>query len=163
MNAGRLLLIAALAAGCSSCSTIAHNTVEGFKTVWGSSTRVLQEGRKTAVAKTYDRPYWDCFRASMAVAKKQHWVIFKKDEIQGYIVIMGIKGCVDTTEVGIFFEELSNNQIRIEISSLSTNAKRLTALALFHGLDIAFGYLPPEIPRIHEPAPANPTTDATGP
>ena len=53
---------------------------------------------------------------------------------------------VNTTEIGIFFDELSDTQTRIEVSSLSTNAKRKVSKALFHGLDIAFGYLPPDPP-----------------
>jgi hypothetical protein len=91
------------------------------------------------------------------VVKRNHWVIFKKDEIKGYLVLMGVKGCVNTTEIGVFFDEISDNQSRIEISSLSTNAKRKVAKALFHGLDIAFGYIPPDPPEIVE-IPKKPTT-----
>ena len=36
------------------------------------------------------------------------------------------------------------HEVRIEISSLSTNAKRMVSKALFHGLDIAFGLIPPD-------------------
>jgi len=53
-------------------------------------------------------------------------------------------GSVDTTEVGVFFVELNDNQTRIELSSLSTNAKRLLAKGLFHGMDIVFGLAPPD-------------------
>jgi len=96
-------------------------------------------------------------RSSIAVVtKKQHWVIFQKDEIKGFMVVMGVKGCVNTTEIGVFFDELSDNQTRIEVTSLSTNAKRKVAKGLFHGLDIAFGYLPPDPPE-----PVLPKTDQT--
>jgi hypothetical protein len=134
----------------SSCDTLNHgvdNTVEVAKTIWGSSTRALEQARDNAITKTYDKPYWDCVRSAIAVVGKKHWVIFKKDEIKGYMVVMGVKGCVNTTEIGVFFDVLSNNQTRIEISSLSTNAKRKVAKGLFHGLDIAFGYLPPDLPE----------------
>jgi hypothetical protein len=91
-------------------------------------------------------------RKSIKVIKKQKWVIFQKDEIKGFIVVMGIHGNVNTTEVGIFFDELSDNQTRIEISSLSTTAKRKVAKGLFHDLDIAFGYIPPDpVPRVIGP------------
>jgi hypothetical protein len=130
----------------SSCS-ILDGTVEVGKTLWGSSTRALEEARVRAVTKTYDKPYWDCVRSTIDVIKKTGWLIFKKDEIKGYIVVMHVKGCVNTTEIGIFFDELSDNQTRIEISSLSTNAKRKVAKRLFHGLDIAFGYAPPDPPE----------------
>ena len=71
-------------------------------------------------------------------------LVFKKDDVQGYMVIMGVKGSVNTTEVGIFFVEINDRQTRVEISSLSTNAKRLASKAIFHGLDIAFGLAAPD-------------------
>jgi hypothetical protein len=146
-----LFLIIAIACGCSSCTTLNNgvdDTVECAKTIWGSSTRALEKARDNAITKTYDKSYWDCVRSAIAVVeKKYHWVIFKKDEIKGYMVVMGVKGCVDTTEIGVFFDELSDTQTRIEITSLSTNAKRKVAKGLFHGLDIAFGYLPPDPPE----------------
>ena len=144
----RFILIAAGVFLFSSCS-VWDNTVEVGKTLWGSSTRALEQARDNAITKTYDKPYWDCVRSSITFAKK-HWVVFKKDEIKGYMVVMGVKGCVNTTEIGVFFDELSDTQTRIEISSLSTNAKRKVAKALFHGLDIAFGYLPPDPPEPEE-------------
>jgi len=139
----------------SSCA-VWDNTVEVGKTIWGSSTRALEQARDHAITKTYDKPYWDCVRSAITFSRK-HWVIFEKDEIKGYMVVMGVKGCVNTTEIGVFFDELSDNQTRIEISSLSTNAKRKVAKGLFHGLDIAFGYLPPDPPE----APVAPATPSS--
>jgi len=147
----RFILAVAIVFVCSSCSFFDHpvdSTVEVGKTLWGSSTRALEVARDQAVTKTYDKSYWDCVRSSIAVAGKKKWVIFKKDEIQGYLVLMGVKGAVNTTEIGVFFYELSDTQTRIEVSSLSTAAKRKVARALFHGLDIAFGYLPPDPPEL---------------
>jgi hypothetical protein len=146
----RPLLIVALALFCSSCA-VWDDTVEVGKTLWGSSTRALEQARDRAITHNYDKSYWDCVRSAIAVVNKKGWVIFKKDEIKGYMVVMGVKGCVNTTEIGIFFDELSDTRTRIEISSLSTNAKRLVAKGLFHGMDIAFGYLPPDLPE--PPAP----------
>jgi hypothetical protein len=145
----RFILIIAFACLCSSCAFFDHpldNTTEVGKTLWGSSTRALEEARDKAVSRTYDKPYWDCVRGAVVVAGRQGWVIFKKDEIKGCMVVMGVKGAVNTTETGIFFDELSDTQTRMEVSSLSTNAKRKVAKALFHGLDIVFNYLPPDPP-----------------
>ncbi|MDE2027976.1 MAG: hypothetical protein KGK03_09810 [Candidatus Omnitrophica bacterium] len=147
----RLILLLLAVLSCSSCA----GSVEFVKTIWGSSTRALEASRDRAVTKTYNKSYWDCLRSAIAVVRKQKdWIIFKKDEIKGYMVIMGVHGCVNTTEIGIFFDELSDNQTRVEVTSLSTNAKRMVAKVLFHGLDVAFGYLPPDIPRIKAAAPA---------
>jgi len=149
------ILIIVMGCLCSSCAVLKFVVgvpVEITKTIWGSSTRALEQARDRAITKTYDKPYWDCVRSAVAVAG-QHWMIFKKDEIKGYVVVMGVKGAVNTTEVGIFFEKLSDTQTRIEVSSLSTNAKRKVAQGLFHWLDIAFGYLPPDPPEPTTPTP----------
>jgi hypothetical protein len=114
------------------------------KSIWGSSTRVLEDARKTALVKTYDKSYWDCYKAAAKVVQKKNYVLFNKDDVRGYMVIMGIPGSVDTTEVGVFFVEVNDQQTRIELSSLSTNAKRLLAKSLFHGMDIIFGLAPPD-------------------
>ena len=145
----QILLIIVMGCLFSSC-VVWNNTVEVGKTIWGSSTRALEQARDRAITRTYDKPYWDCVRSAVAVVGKKHWVIFKKDEMKGYMVVMGVKGCVDTTEIGVFFDKLSDHQTRIEISSLSTNAKRKVAKGLFHGLDIAFGFLPPDPPEPKE-------------
>jgi hypothetical protein len=113
------------------------------KTIWGSSTRVLDQARTNAITKTYDKGYWDCIKAATSVIEKKY-VLFKKDEVEGVMIVMGIPGAVNTTEVGVFFVEVNDHQTRLELSSLSTNAKRLLAKGLFHGMDVFFGYAPPD-------------------
>lgn len=137
---------------CSSCAVV-NGGVEVAKTIWGSSTRALEEARTTALVKTYDQSYWETIRAAEEYCNK-HFLIFKKEEVKGYFIIMHVRGAVNTTEVGIFFVEVKDKQTRVEISSLSTHAKRIVAKHLFHGLDVAFGLVPPdaviygEVPKI---------------
>ncbi len=64
--------------------------------------------------------------------------VFKKDRKKGYLVVIGIKGSVDTTEAGIFFSTYSPGVTKIEISSLSSNAKRHLAQDIFGQLDLKF-------------------------
>ena len=146
----RFILLIAVVCFCSSCASLSDNTVEFGKILWGSSTRALEAARDKAITKIYDKSYWDSVRSAIAVVDNKKWVIFKKDEIKGYMVVMGVTGCVNTTEIGIFFDELSATQTRVEVVSLSTGAKRKVAKALFHGLDIAFGFLPPDPPEPKE-------------
>ena len=68
--------------------------------------------------------------------------IFQQDRVRGIIVVMGIKGNVDTTEVGIFFDKIDASQTRIEVSSLSSTAKRKVADGIFAELDNRFNTLP---------------------
>lgn len=119
---------------------IINGGVELTKTIWGSSTRALEQARVNAITKTYGQKYWDTIRATLNVIEKNDYEIFKKNEVNGYVVILGIKGSVNTTEVGIFFVEVNEAQTRVEISSLSTNAKRIVAKTLFQGLDTVFNY-----------------------
>ena len=139
----RLILTVVMGVFLSGCAVV-DGGVELTKTIWGSSTRALEEARANAIVKAYDKGYWDVLRASVGVVEKKKYVVFKKDEVKGYMVVVGVRGSVNTTEVGIFFVEVSDNQTRIEVSSLSSNAKRIVSKALFHGLDIAFGLVPPD-------------------
>lgn len=118
--------------------------MEISKTIWGSSTRALEQARPQALTKTYDKPFWDCVRAANDVVIKKKWIVFKKDEVKGYMVIMGVPGAVNTTEIGVFFVEDSEAKTRLEVASLSTSAKRIVAKALFKGMDVAFGLAQPE-------------------
>ena len=139
----RFILAVVMGIFLNGCVVI-DGGIELTKTIWGSSTRALEEARPQAIVKTYDQNYWKVVRAAEEFSQKKEYVIFKKDEAKGYMVLMGIKGSVNTTEVGIFFVEVNDTQTRIEISSLSTNAKRIVAKALFHGLDVSFGLAPPD-------------------
>ena len=60
--------------------------------------------------------------------------VFIQDRIKGLIVVIGIEGNVDTTEVGIFFSRRADKSMQIEITSLSDSAKRKMAAAIFSRL-----------------------------
>lgn len=72
------------------------------------------------------------------VADGKFFDVFLKDPRQKHIVVIAITGNVDTTEVGIFFDETAPSTIKIEISSLSSTAKRRVAKAVFEALDKRF-------------------------
>ena len=61
-----------------------------------------------------------------------------KDPRQAYVIVMGVPGCVDTTEVGIFFDALSDHQTKIDVSSLSSRAKREVARIIFDEMARAY-------------------------
>ncbi len=134
------ILVVGMIVGVSGCAGLKDLP----KTIWGSSTRVLEQERPNALVKIYEKDYWTCYKAALEVVKKKKYVLYKKDEVRGLMVIMGIPGSVNTTEVGVFFVELNDHQTRIELSSLSTNAKRLLYKGLFHGMDVAFGLAQPD-------------------
>ncbi len=127
----KVLVVGILVFASAGCAFV----TEVGKTLWGSSTREMEKRRVDAITRTYHKGYWDCMEAVLKVIEENHYLIFQKDEVRGHVVVMGIPGYINTTEVGIFFVEISDNEVRIELSSLSTNAKRAVAKALFKGLD----------------------------
>ncbi len=135
---GMMLSISVLFVSLTGCAQVS----EIGKTVWGSSTREMEKRRPQAIVKTYSKGYWDCMKAMLKVIQDKEYTIFQKDEVKGQIVVMGIPGYVDTTEVGIFFVEVSDQETRIEMSSLSTNAKRAAAKTLFKGMEAELAALP---------------------
>ena len=109
--------------------------------VWGSSTRALEEARVDALSKTYSCSFRECYQAVLLVAKEKEFTVFLKDMHRQEIILMDIPTSVNTTEVGIFFTELSDGHVKIYISSLSSHAKRVAADILFPELDKSFSPL----------------------
>lgn len=64
--------------------------------------------------------------------------VFIDNRAKKHIVVMGIKGNVETTEVGIFFSQPSLTTVKLEVSSKSSTAKRKVAEAIFDELDLHF-------------------------
>lgn len=124
---------------------------ETFKKVLGTSTAHLQEARKDAITMSFDCSFADCFDSVLTLSRNEYldealsgekpFETFQKDRVRGILVVMGIEGNIDTTEVGIFFVELTNG-VRIEVSSLSTSAKEKAAKAIFRELNLKFNRLP---------------------
>lgn len=155
------ILCAAFLAGCAPIQ-------EMTKTLWGSSTRALEDARVDAEVKNFNCSYDSCFDAVVKLARKESQTrsynntgktldglfgkadsttatpmidaaddtfdIFIKDYVSRHIVVLGIKGNVNTTEVGIFFTQIKPNETKIEISSLSTTAKEKVTRIVFESL-----------------------------
>ena len=119
----------------SGCASVA----DPLKMIWGSSTKALQEARADSISKTYPCHFDECFDAVLKIAGEEKYKVFMKDRVKGLIDVIGVKGNVNTTEVGIFLDELNADQTKIDIASLSTTAKTKVARAVFDGLDKKFG------------------------
>ena len=131
----------------AGCSNLISNLFESPKIIWGSSTKELQEARVRAVSKVYKCSFDQCYDAVLSLAineeelepfTKKLYEVFLKDPIKGIVVVMGIKGNIDTTEVGIFLTELEDNMLEIDIASSSSSAKRKAVDIVFNELDVRF-------------------------
>lgn len=150
-----LFLIAGFLVGASGCARI----MDIPKVMWGSSTRALEEARSDAISKTYRCSFNDCYDAVLDLAykkkkeasgivetdtliieteKKGIFNVFIKNRKKRHIVVMGIAGNVDTTEVGIFFSQPTLTTVKLEVTSLSSSAKRNVAEPMFEELDLRF-------------------------
>lgn len=97
-----------------------------------------EEAKNASGEGTQIQPGQESGQEQKFAADGKFFDVFLKDPRQRHIVVIGIQGNVDTTEVGIFFEETGPSVIKIEISSLSGTAKQRVASAVFNALDKRF-------------------------
>lgn len=136
-----LFFVLSVFGGCSHIS-------ESTKIVLGTSTKKLEEARVEAISKKFNCGFEDCYEAVLSLARNEKKIepvsgekvydIFMKDWVKSHIVVMGIEGNVNTTEVGIFFSKAGDSSTKVEVSSLSSSAKRKVAEAVFAELDMRF-------------------------
>ena len=118
------------------------------RTAWGSSIRVLSDKRSDAETQTFSCKKEVCFEIVEALTlphgvkdeNDDKFVLFANDPRGRYLIVMDVPGSVNTTEVGIFFDELEAGQTKVDISSLSSRAKQAVAEIVFTKL--SEGYEP---------------------
>ena len=124
------------------CATI-KEAAKGFA---GVSTRVLEEGRKDALRKSFPINYDSCYAKVKDVLKEKDKNSPKEEDKGSYIyaedaqnkMIAVYLSETDTTPVGIFFTKEAKGQTLVEISSPSTYAKEYMAKKIFTGIETAF-------------------------
>ena len=110
--------IAALLSGCA---------------LFGSDLNSLYNIKEEHV-KVFDKGISSCYDLSLSALSQWKAVVFQqyKDD---YIVAMNLEGafksCINTTEVGIFFTEISAQKTEIKITSLNHNLSQTIAEKLF--------------------------------
>ncbi len=80
----------------------------------------------------------DARRTAEALLTTKKFTVFIKDIRKKHLVIYNLPGSVDSTEVGVFFSPLDHGKVKIDISSLSTNAKRTASEIIFPELSQHF-------------------------
>lgn len=122
-----VFLAVCLVTGCARTTEIA-------KVILGSSTKALEEARTTALSAVYSCGYEECFEEVLKIAENRKLTVFIKDRNKSRIVLMGIPGNTNTTEVGVFFLTFGPKETKLEIASLSRSAKEKTADIIFSQL-----------------------------
>ncbi len=103
-----------------------------------AKTKREEEAKKAVEEGKGTQPGQELGQEQKPAAEEKLFDVFLKDPRQKHIVVIGIVGNVNTTEVGIFFDEVNSSTIKVEISSLSSTAKRRVAKAVFEALDKRF-------------------------
>lgn len=135
-------------AGCAHVQEVA-------KSIWGSSTKALEDARGTATTKMYECFPGSCFDKVLEIASENEYDPFIRDRKRHLIVVVhtrvveavsdsDVQVGGDTTEVGIFITPLKLKEVKVEIVSLSSSAQQRVSNAIFSELDKAF----PEIKEI---------------
>ena len=122
--------------------------VELGRTVWGSSTRALQQARDHALTQDFDCDPASCLGEVLAMStvspqdpaaapEPAPFSPFLVDRRRQRMVVMGVPGSVDTTEVGIFFY-LRDGRTAVDVASLSSYARDRVAAAVFARLSAVY-------------------------
>lgn len=111
------------------CETIK----EGTRGLLGISTKVLKEGRKNAVKKTFNYDHNTCYIRVKEALKAKGCYIYAADKAKKMIAVYLSEQ--DTTPVGIFFKDIDASHTQIQVSSPSTFAKDFISISLFSALE----------------------------
>ena len=86
-----MFLILLFTVSCSGCSLLLH-PVEFAKVLWGSSTKELEEGRKTAITKTYHCSVDECFNAVLKLTEKPKEDVYESEILKPLADDTQVKG-----------------------------------------------------------------------
>lgn len=134
------LLISFAVSGCSY-------PMEFCRIVMGTSTRKMERARKDAETKTFNCSIDECFDAVLSLTETydpkttidaNQMELYFKNRKKKHIVVMMVPGCQDTTTVGIFFDSLKDNKVKIDVASLSPKAQRVASELIFKELSQEF-------------------------
>ncbi len=107
--------------------------IEGARGIAGVSTRVLEEGRKEAVKKTFNCNCDTCYNESKRILKEKGAYIYAQDLNKKMIAVYVSE--TDTTPVGVFFKAVDDSHTQIEVSSPGKFGKEYISGKLFLSLD----------------------------
>jgi hypothetical protein len=149
MKAGHNILFNSCLAWFLGCFLMGCAIKEAAKKVMGTSTQTLsEEARTNGLSRSFHCSYQDCFDAVLSMAREPQsvkpWKKIEEPNIGSfdvlmsdiysnppYVVVIGVTGNIDTTEVGIFFIRTDLDTIRVSVSSLSSTAKRTISDLVF--------------------------------
>jgi hypothetical protein len=124
---------------------------ETAKSVWGSSTKALEAARVDAPSRSFLCDLEACMDVVVGLTvedltqdppRMKTFSLFSQNRRKGIIVLMDVPGMINTTEVGVFFDPLSDGDgVKIDVSSRSTHAEQSASDILFAELESRFSVI----------------------
>jgi len=118
---------------------ISCSPVEMGRRVIGTSIQALEEEEKGRFSGIALADFDETYDAVFAVLEDQGLYIYLDSRGSGYLTAMWFDRrfarCLDTTEVGFFFEEETPGRTRIDVVSLNSDLARFAAELVFEELN----------------------------
>lgn len=118
----------------SACSP-----VEMGRRVAGTSLESLEDEKEGRYSRVFGGSVPENYAAALDFLKEEQIYVYLQNQEQGFIVGMYFHRmfprCIDTTEVGFFFDEAGKNQTRIAVVSLNYPLAKHVSDLLFAELD----------------------------
>jgi len=92
---------------------------EGGRRLWGSSISHLEKARDGVNVLEVTMALDAVFAKVGEILIESDAQVYMRAEDMAYLTALGFSGHVDTTQVGVFFEERTKQTIRIEVASMS--------------------------------------------
>jgi len=131
VNLTILFLAIVFSVGCARLT-------EDVKVFAGTSTKALEEAKTTSglnQSEVFKGAYPDIYRQVYDLLKKKQITLFLYSQLKHRIVAMHFLGDSDTTEVGIFFEEVGTRETKVIITSLSPGRLKIATGLIFFDLE----------------------------
>lgn len=129
------VVLMALTPFLSSCACFSN----AGKIVAGTSTRALEQSpAEFRLKKTFRAEFPAVYQKTLSVLKERNALAFLHSQKKQRIVAMNLLQETDTTEIGIFFTPINQEETEVEIVSLSPGHLKLAAQLIFSELDKSF-------------------------
>lgn len=114
----------------NGCAT----SIETSRKIMGTSIEALDEARAEGKSQTVELDYPACYQKVITILKKMKAHIFLHSQKRKRIVAMNFRDLNNTTEVGIFFTQVTPNSTKVEISCLSHSVLENVSDKIFSAL-----------------------------
>ena len=101
--------------GCATNSNI-------IGSIMGTNIEDLRASISNGTAKTYNLSYSDIYNKMLQVTDDEGLKVYQSSFQDGYIIVINLPKQIDTTRIGIFFDNTTDSKTTVTLTSLSPTA-----------------------------------------